>query len=197
MVPELKHSTFHNKVFGKNFFERTVLDILQQNGFDVRSPGGRVPARDRPMTRVALQTFEPSSARYLYKNTDFDIIYLVDADWSAFTPRGMDEVSQYATVISPWKEVFDPAGPAGYMQTSKVTVNKRRLRRLGGWIQPSDLVAQVHKRGMRMIVYTFYDSRETKGSRKEELDGFFEQGADGLFVENVAEAESIKRSYFE
>jgi len=193
LVPELKHATFHNSVFGPHYMENKVLEILEKNGYPSRLPQ-RAPLK-QGFTTVVLQSFEAPAAQYLRKHCDHDIMLLVDKDWTMFTRTGLDQAAAFATVFSPWKEVFDARkGPLAYIQAANVTVDRSRLRRLGGFVH--NVVRQVHQRHMRLVVYTFYDSREMPTSRTDELDHFFDLGVDGLFVENVAEARQIKTSYY-
>lgn len=197
LVPELKHSNFHNLAFKQKkpyFFENLVLDTLEKNGFPRRNPNNRAPLSNG-FTRVVLQTFEKEAARYLRKNSDHDIMALVDDDWTRFTTKGLAEVKTYATIFSPWKEVFKAEGPWGYLKTANVTVNPKSLQAMGGFVSGDKLASEVHRLGMRLVVYTFYDSREMKTSRREELESFFNLGADGLFIENVSEAVRLRSEY--
>jgi len=197
LVPELKHCNHFNKIFNAtsgHYFEDTVLRMLHYNGFP--SPTIAIPPKDRALTRVVLQTFERPAAEYLHAHTNYDIMFLVDTDWHYLTPKGLDEVANFATIVAPWKEVMvRPGGTAAYMKSANVTVDAMELEKYGGYIPPESLVDEVHRRGMRMTLYTFYDSREMEGSRKEELEGMMERGVDGLFVENVAEALEIRDGY--
>jgi glycerophosphoryl diester phosphodiesterase len=148
------------------------------------------------MTRVTIQTFERDVAKYLKTKCDYDIVYLVDTEWQALTPKGLDEVATFATVVSPWKEVLDPKiGTAGYIKSANETVDTTQLQQLGGFIAPINLIREAHKRGLRLVGYTYYDSHEMEGDRKAELNDAMARGIDGLFVENVAEAILIRELF--
>ena len=118
IYPETKHPTYHKSI-GLALEDR-LLGILTRAGWN---------HRDAP---VFIQSFEPSSLRYLRARTQLPLIQLVDADdvnpdgtlafnapfdkpydWvvsgrpglfsDLLTPAGLLEVKSYADGIGPWK----------------------------------------------------------------------------------------------
>ena len=118
IYPETKHPTYHKSI-GLPLEDR-LLGILTRAGWN---------HRDAP---VFIQSFEPSSLRYLRARTQLPLIQLVDADdvnpdgtlafnapfdkpydWvvsgrpglfsDLLTPAGLLEVKSYADGIGPWK----------------------------------------------------------------------------------------------
>jgi len=107
-------------------------------------------------------------------------------------------------MISPWKGIFSKDGVRGYMAAANVTVDEEKVRADHGFpdSSPAEFTQAVHAAGMRLVMYTFYDSREPtqtnivmpRGAtgRRGELGAMFQAGVDAVFVENVAEAKSIR-----
>jgi len=118
IYPETKHPTYH-RALGLPLEDR-LLDVLRRAGWNHRG------------APVFIQSFEPSSLRYLRPRTELPLIQLVDADdvapngtitfaapydkpydWvvsgraglfsDLLTPAGLAEVRSYADGIGPWK----------------------------------------------------------------------------------------------
>ncbi|KAK9708088.1 hypothetical protein K7432_009844 [Basidiobolus ranarum] len=214
IVPELKHAAHNNKLHSKvpHFFENLVLDTLARFGYPRRHSeiknATHIIRKDKvaiPRGHVVIQNFEVESAKYLAKSSDHDILMLVWANAWAMTPKGLDDIATFATYVGPWKEFFFTGVEAEY-KYNKIEWDQKEIRKLGGFIPPHKLIKEIHKRKLRAVAYTFYDSHEpsqrgcavkcTKQSRKQELDFYFKQGMDGLFVEGVSNAIQIRDDYF-
>ncbi|ORY01960.1 PLC-like phosphodiesterase [Basidiobolus meristosporus CBS 931.73] len=213
IVPELKHAAHNNKLHSNtpHFFENLVLDTLDKFGYPRRNNNINAThiLRDDgvavPRGHIVIQNFEVESAKYLGKNSDHDILMLVWANAWALTPKGLDDIATFATHIGPWKEFFVTGAEAEYKYNA-IKWDKNQIRKLGGFIPPHRLMKEIHKRKLRAIGYTFYDSHEpsqrgcaikcSKESRAQELDYFFKLGMDGLFVEGVSNAIQIRDQYF-
>lgn len=79
---------------------------------------------------------------------------------------------------------------------------------MGGFIPPQEIVEEAHSLGLKIGIYTIYDSREPSGrgcstgpencdpeNKEVELFYHFAMGVDGIFVENVQEARELRLTY--
>lgn len=79
---------------------------------------------------------------------------------------------------------------------------------MGGFIPPQNVVREAHKAGLKVGIYTIYDSREPSGrgcstgvengdpeNKEAELYYHFGMSVDGIFVENVEEARELRLAY--
>jgi glycerophosphoryl diester phosphodiesterase len=192
IVPELKHSTWFASV-GLPLEERFV-SILMAHEYSRRAP-------------IAIQSFEVANLKQLRKKlgrpANVQLVQLVvaggqldsthPADVAAaggsltygemVSPRGLREVSSYANVIAPPTRAVIPLG---------------KNERLAA---PASLVADAHRAGLQVVVWTFRpenaflaaDFRNGAGpnARNEagsiaEMRRYLETGIDGLFSDDTA-----------
>jgi hypothetical protein len=84
--------------------------------------------------------------------------------------------------------------------------NNLLLDSKGGFIDPKQIVGQAHALGLKVGIYTIYDSREPSNrgcgigqcepeNKEMELFYYFDMGVDGMFVENVGEARELRMTY--
>jgi len=76
---------------------------------------------------------------------------------------------------------------------------------MGGFVPPQDIVREAHSVGMKVYVYTIYDSRERSGrgcvvscdpeNKEVEVNYYFDMGVDGMFSENVPETRELRMKY--
>jgi glycerophosphoryl diester phosphodiesterase len=177
--PEVKHST-HFQQLG-NPIEPKLVSILNRNGLN------------RPDAPVAIQSFEVSDLIALHKQVRVPLLQLTSAtgapaDFVAsgdkrtyadlVTPAGLREVAKYATYLGPDKSQVIPLDSAG---------------NLG---EPSSLVADAHRAGLKVQPYTFRNenpflpanlrssSNPTAfGNVFAEEAAFLKAGVDGFFAD--------------
>jgi len=136
--------------------ERLVVAELKEFGLDV--PDGM---RGTP---VLLQSFSPESLRILRQDLGVALpsFFLVGSSGDArrwFTPEGLTEIKEFATGISPSKDLI---------------------------LAFPDIVPNAHAAGMPVIPYTFggRESTEFENYGDETRYFLFNVGVDGLFTNN-------------
>ncbi|KAI9296926.1 PLC-like phosphodiesterase [Neoconidiobolus thromboides FSU 785] len=228
IVPELKHSNYHANLYPNipHYFENKALDILKQNGYPLKAsdpsnciakietkvpkvPGKCAEKEQKPVKcgKVAIQSFDFETIKYLNTKVDkklVDLVMLVDDDVELYTYKKLDEISQHATWFSPWKE-FIYVGVENELKGRNVTYDQVKVEKLGGIVPGKQIISECHKRGLRVVLYTFYDSRETSyrgcsvkcepENARDEYRFYFDLGVDGLFVENANEAIQMRTEY--
>jgi glycerophosphoryl diester phosphodiesterase len=188
LVPELKHSTYFASV-GLPLEDR-FLSILAAHDYTRRNP-------------VEIQSFEIANLKYLRgklgRRANLRLMQLVIGDnvrpmdiaaaggtltfAQMCTPAGLREVAQYADVIAPPTRSLIP------------------LKKDGSLDQPSSLVDDAHKAGLRVEPWTFRpenhflaaDFRNNAGdaARNEagsiaEIKRYIATGLDGFFTDDPA-----------
>lgn len=223
VIPELKSPKLYNRdrSYPRYFEDRAILTLEHYEWANVTRPIARHMHRDlrfeplRPLlSRCQMgpsvwQSFDLDTAQYLSGHTDVPVVALNENLPWFFTPQGLDRVSQYAEVVSPWKDFF-VTGAEAYFRSTNVTWDSREIARMGGFIQPDQLAHEIHKRGMKISPYTFYDSHQPllylcqQGIKPASRSGFcpqnktaeffyfFGQGADYMFVEDLVEANVLR-----
>jgi glycerophosphoryl diester phosphodiesterase len=204
VYPETKHPTYHKQL--GLALERPLLKALDRAGWN----GSRAP--------VFIQSFEQSNLERLNQRTDVRLVQLIDAndvnpdgslayappfdrpyDWTVAgrpgtfgdltTDAGLDEVSEYADGIGPWKPYvistakvdIDGDGQIGDENGDGV-VNETDRKVL----PPTDLVERAHARGLVVHPYTFRNEQhrlafDYGGNPVNEYLRFYEAGVDGVF----------------
>lgn len=159
---------------------------------------------------IIVQNFEESSSRYLRSKSDLYILQLVYHNVEYLTPRGLDMVKEYANGIGAFKEFYTVGidSVIKYLGMEFKPEYFKYIESLGGFIPPDILSLEIKSRGLEQIGYTFYSSYEHSNfyclreegcpavqDRRQELFYFFELGLDGLFVENIPEAQLLREEY--
>ncbi|MGR8981893.1 MAG: glycerophosphodiester phosphodiesterase [Gammaproteobacteria bacterium] len=206
IYPEIKHSTYHatvsdqknQKLFGKHFFERRLLQTLHQAyGNDACAP-------------VFIQSFEVASLQFLRLITQLKLVQLIDADdlnddgsvslaapyrqpydfvvsgdprtfADLLTDDGLEFVKTYADAVAPWKP---------YLVR---TVNDRVDRNGDGQITNGDrrvdgstgVLEKAHEKGLRVHAWTFRNDAGGYGffEPRDEMTYYYDLGVDGLFTD--------------
>ena len=208
IIPEIKHPNWHDlhfqSRFGPHYFEDTVLDILEANGYP--KYGGN-PDKGP----VIIQSFEAKAAKYIRSKSDVYLVQLIKSNLHMLTPKGLDQVATYANATGAYKEFYTVGAEAVIkyeFTTPELVYDPEQIKKLGGFIHPRDLSKETHARKLEQTPYTFYSSFEPAlyncdtptgcpetQDRRKELFYFFSLGIDSLFVENIAEAVSIRQQY--
>ncbi|KAJ2000523.1 hypothetical protein GGI04_004116 [Coemansia thaxteri] len=226
VIPELKSPKLYN--VGRSyprFFEDRAIITMNHYGWaqvtkqidgskhtDLKLAPLRPLPKDAKLGPSVWQCFDQDTAAYLAHHTNVPVVALNENLPWFFTPKGLDRVAKYAKIVSPWKDFF-VTGAEAYFKSQNITWDAKEIAKLGGFIAPDRLAAEVHKRGMALSPYTFYDSHQnmnylcqkgvtpqskTKFCPKDKADEFFyffAQGMDYMFVENIVEANILRTFY--
>jgi glycerophosphoryl diester phosphodiesterase len=177
--PEVKHSTFFQSI--GNPTEPKLVAILKRNGLD------------RPDAPAIIQSFEVSNLIALHKQVRTPLLQLTSAtgapaDFVAngdkrtykdlVTPQGLRDIAKYAKYLGPEKGQIIPLDAAGNLT------------------QPTALVADAHKAGLKVQPYTFRNENpflpanlrssaepDAYGDVFTEEAAFFKAGVDGFFAD--------------
>ncbi|KAJ2023833.1 hypothetical protein IWW57_003968 [Coemansia sp. S610] len=225
VIPELKSPKLYNvgRSYPRYYEDRAILAMRHYGWTKISKQIDTSQHTDlrlaplRPLDGACLgpsvwQSFDQDTAAYLSRHTFTPVVALnQDLPWF-FTPKGLDRVSKYAQVISPWKDFF-VTGAEAYYKANNITWDAKEIAQMGGFIKPENLAKEIHRRGMTISPYTFYDSHQdmsylcTKGVKPDSKSGFcpkdkrdeffyfFAQGMDFMFVENIEEANVLRILY--
>ncbi|MGW5716012.1 glycerophosphodiester phosphodiesterase [Amycolatopsis sp. NPDC003865] len=177
--PEVKHSTFFSSI--GNPTEPKLVALLERNGLD------------RPDAPAIIQSFEVSNLIELHKQVRTPLLQLTSAtgapaDFVAkgdprtykdiVTPQGLRDVAKYAKYLGPEKGQIIPLDAAGNLT------------------QPTALVADAHKAGLKVQPYTFRNENpflpanlrssaepDAYGDVFTEEAAFLKAGVDGFFAD--------------
>ncbi|KXS11352.1 PLC-like phosphodiesterase [Gonapodya prolifera JEL478] len=150
--------------------EDTFMAILKKNGL----PSARNP--------IVVQCFEYETIQYLarkYPNgSGFNaLLFLLDINWWALTPKGMDRIAALqketnnTIYVGPWKDslydgiyLYALSASAGYgIDFLNATANPDLQYpgyKVTDIVDPAVTVQELHKRGLGYLGYTYYDSRQ-------------------------------------
>lgn len=198
IYPEIKHSTFHELIFGKHVFEDKLLKKLHYAYGNTHC------------APVFIQSFEVSNLQYLNKKTHIKLVQLIDADdvnadgslalappsekpydfvvkglpytyADLLTDKGLKFVKSYADVVAPWKPYLVKTVDDGVDRNGdgKLTINDRRVEGSTGVIE------RAHKQGLLVHSWTFRNDSSGYGftDPKAEMIYYFKLGLDGLFTD--------------
>ncbi|KAJ2806477.1 hypothetical protein H4S07_003794 [Coemansia furcata] len=225
VIPELKSPLLYNlgRSYPRYFEDRAILTLRHYGWTSVTGKIDESQHSDlsfaplRPLNGSCLgpaawQSFDQETAAYLSSHTSTPVVALnQNLPWF-FTPKGLDRVATYAQIVSPWKDFF-VTGAEAYFKSQNITWDPKEIAQLGGFIAPDRLAKEIHKRGMTLSPYTFYDSHQAMSylcqsgvkplsksgfcpkDKREEFFYFFEQGMDFMFVENIQEANVLRILY--
>jgi glycerophosphoryl diester phosphodiesterase len=198
IYPEVKHSTFHDGIFGARAFENKLVDQLH---------AAYGNSRNAP---VFIQSFEVNNLQYLNGRTDIKLVQLVDADdvkpdgsmslvapyaqpydfvvgWNPrtfadlVTPEGLAFVKTYADGIGPWKPYLVKTVADGVDRTGdgNLTINDRRVDGSTGVIEAA------HAAGLLIHTWTFRNDASGYGfaDPQAEMEFYMRLGVDGVFTD--------------
>lgn len=208
IYPEIKHSTFHEGLFGTKVFEDKLVAMLHlAYGNTASAP-------------VFIQSFEVSNLQYLNTKTDIRLVQLIDADdvnadgsmslvapyrqpydfvvkgdtrlfSDLLTDTGLAFVKTYADAVGPWKPyllktVDDKVERTG---DTTLTINDRRVEGSTGVIE------RAHALGLQVHTWTFRDDASGYGfaDPKAEMQAYFRLGIDGVFTDFPATGVAARR----
>ncbi|KQW50904.1 glycerophosphodiester phosphodiesterase [Nocardioides sp. Root1257] len=176
VAPETKHPSYFDSI-GLSL-EEPMLRTLDRFGLDSK--------RDK----VVIQSFEVGNLRQLDRQTDLPLEQLVDAAGGPFdqpgttyaamvTPSGLRTISRYADWVGPNKDLVLPRDPV-----------------TGATGEPSDLVDDAHRVGLKVVVFTLRNENQfmatnfrvgtdpnADGDIHAEITAFLDAGVDGLFAD--------------
>jgi glycerophosphoryl diester phosphodiesterase len=177
VAPETKHPTYFRSIGLP--LERPLLRSLRLAGLDSRR------------SKVVIQSFETTNLRQLSRETKVRLVQLTSATGAPYdlvaqgdprtyadlmSPAGLRRVATYADWLGPEKNSVIPRDAAGFLA------------------QPTSVVADAHRAGLKVVVYTFRDENQflpadfrtgddpnAKGDIFGELQAFFDAGIDAVF----------------
>ncbi|MDP3224616.1 MAG: glycerophosphodiester phosphodiesterase family protein, partial [Rubrivivax sp.] len=198
IYPEVKHSTFHDQIFGERVFENKLVSTLHASYGNT----GSAP--------VFIQSFEVGNLQYLNTLTDIRLVQLVDAndvnpdgslDPSApygapydvvaaggtltfaqmLTEPGLGFIKTYADGIGPWKPYLVKTVADGIDRDGDgvITIKDRRVDGSTGVIEAA------HAAGLLVHAYTFRNDASGYGfaDPREEMAYYMTLGVDGVFTD--------------
>jgi glycerophosphoryl diester phosphodiesterase len=208
IYPETKHPTYHKSIGLP--LERTLVKTLDRAGLNKR----RSPVFIQSFEQSNLKRLNKMTAVRLVQlidandvNPDGSLDYTAPFDrpydWTASgrpellartfgyltTDAGLDEVASYADGIGPWKPYVISTAAVDINGDGQVgdengdgLVNEGDRKVL----EPTDLVARAHARGLLVHPYTFRNEQKRLafdygGNPVNEYLRFYEAGVDGLF----------------
>jgi glycerophosphoryl diester phosphodiesterase len=172
VLPEIKHPAYFRRL------GLPLEELLTE----------RILALGLRNDEIMVQSFEPTSLRRLSVMTRVPLVQLVDSesapndfqrvgDGRTFadltTPAGLREISTYAQVLAPHKDLVIPRAADGSLE------------------EPTRLVDQAHHAGLGVQVWTFRAERRflpTDLDFQTELARFTALGIDGVFADHPDQA---------
>ncbi len=177
VAPETKHPTYFDSIGLSQ--EEPLLRTLKRFG------------KDRAQSKVVIQSFEVGNLQELDDDTDVPLVQLTGATGGPFdladdgvtyadivSRRGLRAVARYADWVGPDKKQVLPLDAAGATG------------------EPSALVRDAHRAGVRVVVYTIRDENQflpanfrtgtdpnAKGDVFGEITALLDAGVDGLFCD--------------
>jgi glycerophosphoryl diester phosphodiesterase len=198
IYPEVKHSTFHDGIFGARAFENKLVEQLHTAyGNSSTAP-------------VFIQSFEVNNLQYLNTRTDIKLVQLIDADdvkpdgsmslvapyaqpydfvvgWNPrtfadlVTPEGLAFIKSYADGVGPWKPYLVTTVADGVDRTGDgtLTINDRRVDGSTGVIEAA------HAAGLLVHTWTFRNDASGYGfaDPQAEMEYYMRLGVDGVFTD--------------
>jgi glycerophosphoryl diester phosphodiesterase len=198
IYPEVKHSTFHDGLFGFKAFENKLVDQLHAAyGNTASAP-------------VFIQSFEVSNLQYLNFKTEMRLVQLVDADdvnadgslslvdpyrqpydvklaggtltfADMVTHTGLGFIKSYADGVGPWKPYLVKTVADGVDRNGdgQININDRRIDGSTGVIEAA------HANGLFIHTWTFRNDASGYGfaDPQAEMAYYMNLGVDGVFTE--------------
>jgi glycerophosphoryl diester phosphodiesterase len=198
IYPEIKHSTFHEGLFGAKAFEDKLVATLHPiYGNSAAAP-------------VFIQSFEVANLQYLNTKTNLKLVQLVDADdvkadgsmslvapyaqpydfvvagdtrkfSDLLTDAGLTFVKTYADAIGPWKPYLVKTVDDGVERSGDTTLNIND-RRVDG---STGVIEAAHAKGLLVHTWTFRNDASGYGFKdpQAEMTYYMKLGVDGLFTD--------------
>jgi len=188
VAPETKHPTYFRSIGLP--LERPLLRLLRKAGLDHKR------------SKVVIQSFETTNLRQLSKQTKVPLVQLTSAVGAPYdlvsqgdprtyadimAPAGLRRVATYADWLAPEKNSVIPRDAAGFLA------------------EPSPVVKDAHRAGLKVVVYTFRDENQflpadfrngddpnAKGDIFGEMRAFFETGIDAVFSDYADTADAAR-----
>lgn len=168
VIPEIKHPTYFRRL------GLPLEELLTE----------RILALGLRPDEIMIQSFEPTSLRRLAVMTRVPLVQLVDSESSPYDflrvgdgrtftdlldPAGLREISTYAQILAPHKDLVIPRTPTGALG------------------EPTRLVDQAHRAGLGVQAWTFRAERRflpTDTDFRTELSRFASLGLQGIFSDH-------------
>jgi glycerophosphoryl diester phosphodiesterase len=172
VLPEIKHPAYFRRL------GLPLEELLTE----------RILALGLRSDEIMVQSFEPTSLRRLSVMTRVPLVQLVDSESAPndflrvgdgrtfadlITPAGLREISTYAQVLAPHKDLVIPRAADGSLE------------------EPTRLVDQAHRAGLGVQVWTFRAERRflpTDLDFQTELARFTALGIEGIFADHPDQA---------
>ncbi len=198
-------------------FEDLVLKVIVDNGLNSKDsalyvqsfdPDSLQYLRSAGLKAKAVQLIDGNDVDYksgnmVYVGDSSDVYTFVDGRPYSYTvagnpatfgdmiaPAGLAQIQKYADGIGPWKpQVMRLSGPTGKL----ADVNSA---------SPTSLVADAHKAGLFVHVYTFRNEKKYlaglfNGDPVAEYLPYFRAGVDGVFTDFTATALSARQQFLQ
>jgi glycerophosphoryl diester phosphodiesterase len=230
LYPESKNPTWNNEqaiangcgVAGSHPFEDALIKIIEDNALNSKEapifvqsfePGSLKYMRAHGLNAKIVQLIDGDGIDFKTgKVTYDDITNSRPYDWTVagdlrwfdtmLTPAGLTEIKSYADGIGPWKPQIVPlkispwkdkgADGKPYLgSTAEATTQ-----------EPTSLVADAHKAGLFVHVFTFrneqkYLAADYEGNPQQEYFKFFDLGVDGVFTDFTPTGVAARASYLQ
>jgi glycerophosphoryl diester phosphodiesterase len=178
VIPEIKHPTYFRSLGLP--LEELLAERIVALGLN---PSGDNPGGDKSVG-VMVQSFEPTSLRRLAVMTAVPLVQLIDSDGAPddfrrggdrrtfadlVEPAGLREISTYAQVLAPHKDLVMPRTASGALDS------------------PTTLVDEAHRAGLAVHLWTFRAEQRflpTGLDLAAELARFAATGIDGVFADH-------------
>jgi len=186
IVPELKSPYFYNLFQSPKYTEDLVLKTLSDYGYPIFE--GQVERcfsqldsnSTVPCGSLVIQSFDYKSMLYLHEKAPLvPKSMLVSGTAPHLTHQGLQQLSTWAAYVSPAKEL---------LLSGKSILAE-------GEIPAEEIVSEAHKLGLKVFIWTVYDSHESL-NKEEELYKYFAMGVDGMFAENIPETREIRSKFY-
>jgi glycerophosphoryl diester phosphodiesterase len=215
LVLELKQPMFHNQYYNSSnprFMEDRILDILFAYGYPLTNTSEPNCISDQDNNapvqcgHLIIQSFELSSMEYIHSRVPYveKSMLINSMKLPLLTYKGLEQLSTWISYFSPWKELLY-TGILAEIEKEGIEYDKDLIESLGGFIPPREIVREAHSLGVKVFIYTVYDSREPSRrgctvscdpeDKKGELFYYFDLGVDGVFGENMMENREIRLMY--
>jgi glycerophosphoryl diester phosphodiesterase len=223
VYPETKHPTYHN-LLGLPL-EGKVVDSLRRAGLNRRSAPVYIQSFEQSNLRQ-LDHMTPVKLVQLVDAWDvavdgalvYEATSLRPYDWTVSgdpalrsrtygffaTNAGLDEIAEYADVISPWKPYIVPTTGTdtnGDGAADDVTGDSKVDERDRELAPPTSLVRRAHRRGLDVHTWTFRNearrlASDYDGDPLAEYKLFFALGVDGVFSDFTDTAVAAREAFF-